>query len=364
MTPTRRSLADGGRALRSITTLALLAGLALALAIGAPGAEAQFLYVRAHVPGPQPPHEPGFSQMATARGGQQVVLFGAGDAGGGGDQTWVYDVATNRWTQRDPANVPVARQAHAMAAASSGDAGQVLLYGGVDADGAVLADSWRWNGTDWQLVCGPCNAGPLAGATMASNGVETLMFGGSTQAGFFSRLFRFDPAANDWAEITPSGLSPFPRGHARLAWDGSNFVLYGGLGNPFRSLIDMWRLVPDDSSGYTWELICDLCPPGDRARGGFATCGGDVVLIGGISVDVHAPDPVLTLSDTWRWDGDTWQQVAQGPAPTPSDDEPGVPYFPLLATTSRGALLVQNEARRGADGTATRSYTASCTALD
>jgi hypothetical protein len=123
-------------------------------------------------------------------------------------------------------------------------------------------------------------------------------------------------------------------------------------------------LVADGSGGYTWELVRDLCVPGDRARGGFAACGSHVVLIGGISVDVDAPDPVLTLSDTWRWGGDTWRQVTRGVAPTSSDDAPGVPYGPLLATTPRGALLVQNEIRRGAIAPATRSYTVSYAALD
>jgi hypothetical protein len=361
MNSIRRGLVHGRQALRPIGMLAGLA-LALALALGPPGAEAEFIYLRAHVPGPQPPNESGFGQMATGRSEDQVVLFGAGDVGkaGAGDQTWVYDVAANGWSQVSPASAPVARQAHAMAAAPSGDPGQVLLYGGVDPDTGHLADTWRWNGSDWELVCGPCNPGHLAGATMASNGAETLMFGGSIESGFVSGLYRFDLALNDWTDVTPTGLTPFPRGHARLAWDGSSFVLYGGITNRFQSVGDMWRLVPGESGVYTWEAICVGCPPGDRARGGFAHCGDDVVLIGGIDVDVHAPDPVLTLSDTWRWDGAGWHQVARGVPPTAGDDEAGVPYSPLLVTTPGGALYLESDVRRGADARQTRSFTVTC----
>jgi Galactose oxidase, central domain len=66
-------------------------------------------------------------------GGDQVLLFGGWDDPGGYDgDTWVYDLSANTWTNMAPAAAPSARFRHAMVYLG-GD--QVLLFGGVDAGG-------------------------------------------------------------------------------------------------------------------------------------------------------------------------------------------------------------------------------------
>jgi Galactose oxidase, central domain len=65
-------------------------------------------------------------------GGDQVLLFGGATSGGRSDDTRVYDLSANTWTNMAPAAAPSARFRHAMVYLG-GD--QVLLFGGVDAGG-------------------------------------------------------------------------------------------------------------------------------------------------------------------------------------------------------------------------------------
>jgi hypothetical protein len=60
-------------------------------------------------------------------GGDQVLLFGGFDDDGHDDETWVYDLSENSWTNQSPIGAPSARGYHAMAWLG-GD--QVLLFGG------------------------------------------------------------------------------------------------------------------------------------------------------------------------------------------------------------------------------------------
>jgi plastocyanin len=77
--------------------------------------------------------------MTYDAGGGQVVLFGGLDASGNtlGD-TWTYNGTT--WTQQSPAASPPARSDASMIYDAA--SGQVILFGGLDASGNTLGDTW------------------------------------------------------------------------------------------------------------------------------------------------------------------------------------------------------------------------------
>jgi len=80
----------------------------------------------------------------------QVVSFGGENANNGlYNDTWVWDGAN--WTQKFPQNSPPAREAHAMAYDSVH--GQVVLFGG-NGEASLLgpgyfSDTWVWDGSNW-----------------------------------------------------------------------------------------------------------------------------------------------------------------------------------------------------------------------
>ena len=53
--------------------------------------------------------------MAYDASAGKVILFGGYGFDGSLNDTWAYDYASNNWTNRNPANPPPVRDAHALA---------------------------------------------------------------------------------------------------------------------------------------------------------------------------------------------------------------------------------------------------------
>lgn len=93
------------------------------------------------VSGPTPPPR----RLATLVQWQQdFLLFGGEDAQGNLlNDTWRFDVAAGTWTQLSPANAPSPRKGGAAVWAKH--AGEVWLFGGIN----IPPDVWHWNGSNW-----------------------------------------------------------------------------------------------------------------------------------------------------------------------------------------------------------------------
>ena len=91
--------------------------------------------------------------MAYDSGSDRIVLFGGyTDAGQNSDETWVYDLNANRWTQKAPVDSPSPRYAAAMA--YDADSDQVVLFGGGTwGTGVTFDDTWAYDvdSDTWQL---------------------------------------------------------------------------------------------------------------------------------------------------------------------------------------------------------------------
>ena len=92
---------------------------------------------------------PGLRDARISYAGNGVaVLFGGVDfAGAETRQTWLYERAARSWTRynnvatdAEGADVPIARFGHSMA--NRGD-DHIFLFGGIDAEGDYLFDSWE-----------------------------------------------------------------------------------------------------------------------------------------------------------------------------------------------------------------------------
>lgn len=289
-----------------------------------------------------PPLPPGDAtpQAAVAAGtgdGSSVVYFAGNEA-----ETWVWSSAGRTWSRRSPADAPSERQG-AAGGPLAGGGDRALLYGGYEADGDEYFDeTWMFDvGSDtWTKRCGPCAPGPLTRAMIAASPTETLLVGGNNGFGFDYDVWRWDDQASDWVPVVPddSGGSPPGRGDGQLAFDGTDFVLYGGLNGSFVAMDDTWLLIDEGGGSYRWELVCEHCPPGARALAGFAQIGGagtpaGALLFGGENFDSHSPTTPV-LSDGWFWDAaaHSWTKVIAGVAPSTTPLDPAVPYSPTLAS--------------------------------
>jgi len=327
--------------------------------------------------------------MATDLLRKRLVLHGGRDAAGNPlNDTWEWD--GRAWLQR---TTSVAPPAFGMAACAAYDLarGRTVLWGSTN---QPIASTWEWDGTAWTPMVVP-NPPPRFGAAIAHDLVRarTVLFGGTVYMGtnpiFVDETWEYDGIA--WQLATP--LSPPPaRNYAAMAYDENRarIVLFGGTtGNA--DLSDTYEY-----DGVSWSLVTVPLPPPaqavaamafDVARARTVLSGRRTVNGGGTPVTWEfdgvawheqsappvppararhavAPDVVdgwqllfggacdgqalpQALGDTWRFDGDRWQQAVTPVAP------PARNGTALALDTVRGRVVLFG----GADGTTTYADT-------
>jgi hypothetical protein len=252
-------------------------------------------------PATVPPARRG-AAMAYDEAHRQVVMFGGyTDNISPGIQladTWLFANQQNdQWTQAQPAVRPNANYDFAMAFDPRNM--QTVLFGGSSNNSFGFAETWTWDGTNWQKKL-PANSPPGGyWAAMADDGQELILFGGfSLSAGGLSNdTWSWD--GNNWSLKTPSAR-PAARRSAALAYDALHHqtVLFGGRDPNGNYLSDTWLW-----DGATWtEKFPAASPPGTVAAGmAYDAKHQNIVLFNGAN-------NLATLSSTWLWDGNNWTQ--------------------------------------------------------
>lgn len=172
----------------------------------------------------------------------RTVLFGGGDASGGGffGDTWEWDGAV--WTNPAPVVSPAARAWHSMTYDSV--RGRTVLFGGYN--GSQLGDTWEWDGSTWTQVI--TSAAPPAQSSGAiaydATSRRVVLFAGSY--GWPTGLtdtWHYD--GTNWYLWTPSGTVPPPQYLHRMISVPSlgGVLVYGAYGNGWSLLNDTWLYV-------------------------------------------------------------------------------------------------------------------------
>lgn len=213
------------------------------------------------------------------------------------------------------------------------NAGGVLLFGGVDAAGSDLGDTWLYKASQWTEVnrTGPS---PRAGAVMAFDpqpGVNaTILAGGcdvtESFTGCNNQTWSWRPAVG-WTLVAES-TGPSPRAFAQSAYDPSSesVVVFGGFGPCPQTdcdFSDTWQF-----SGGNWSpLVVTGATPGARYSGALAydPAGSDLLLYGGYNLSEDSTD-----QDSWVLNGSTWIELPASPTPGERGD-------PSLASGGYGA---------------------------
>jgi hypothetical protein len=246
---------------------------------------------------------------------------------------------------------------------------QLILFGGLGADGQPLGDTWAWNGYSWyqQNTSGPAaqSPGPRQGAAMSSDGNgDLVLFGGwgsplptpdsttttpttdpgsstttivppaspasavtsasaanSTSAGGTASASLTDASGqllgDTWlwtraGWIPGPAAGPSPRSEAAMALDTTTgqTILMGGQASPpglaaTPALADTWAW-----NGTAWSKLATPAAPSARAGAAMADdpLTGGLVLFGGMQSQT-------ALGDTWLWNGDSWAAVRTPAAP-------------------------------------------------
>jgi hypothetical protein len=211
--------------------------------------------------------------------------------------------------------------------------GEILLYGGFAGGTSLL----RWDGGDWRPIT-PGGVQPTArvwNAMAYDSARDRLVIAGGV-VGLASGLSDvWEWTGSEWLELTPSAGSPGPgfRALAAMAYDPirEESILFGGLGDPqgtecadgntplddaFCTRGDTWRW-----DGHSWTRLCDESSCGVPSRYhhsmAFDPDRGQIVMYGGCRPLAGAFDCTgALLSDTWTWDGTSWDSTSPSTAPS------------------------------------------------
>ncbi|HZY71269.1 MAG TPA: kelch repeat-containing protein [Thermoplasmata archaeon] len=176
----------------------------------------------------------------------ESVMFGGVDGNGSvlGD-TWVLNGGSWQQLSLSPPSAPTARSA-SVATYYSGIR-YVMLFGGADASGRALGDSWAFFGNAWsRLAVGATSAPPArASATFVFDSFlnSALLFGGAANGTDRSDTWLFTQGA--WTNLTASlGRSPTPRSGAAGAYDlKDDYAVLVGGGTPSGLAPALWVFV-------------------------------------------------------------------------------------------------------------------------
>ncbi|MBM4408128.1 MAG: hypothetical protein FJ038_05920 [Chloroflexi bacterium] len=262
----------------------------------------------------------------------RAYLFG-GRAGGTlhGD-LWVYDLATDAWTELDAPEGPEPRFGHE--AVWLPGRGLVVFAG--QAGPRFFNDLWLFGpvAAAWTLL-------PAAGevpvarygscADLGPDGWLWISHGFTEDGARFSDTRAYDFGTGTWSDETPEGRRPVDRCLHGCWFDAEGaLVLYAGQTTGVTALGDLWRLPTPGTDGATWEPL-DVDLPEARNLYARTAAFGLELVFGGRGNSGF-------VGDLWAFD------LAGSGAPralaASGDSPPARSGAELIADVARGRLLL------------------------
>ena len=254
-----------------------------------------------------------YVSMAYDKESDRVIMFG-GQTGNYRDpanyngETWVYNVAANKWTQMKPPSGPTRRCCAELVYDAESD--RVLLFGGGDETAWGLDDTWAYdyNTNTWRKMArGP--SGHL-GYRMAydAESDRVILFGGYVMGSrkLLNDTWSYDFNSDTWTEMKPS-TSPSPRNYHAMAYDAESdrVIMWGG---------DVQDRDPSvwayDYDKNTWQKMASSGGPSLRAYVSmtYNAKADRMILFGGVG---------FGSDETWAYDynTNTWMKLEPSTAP-------------------------------------------------
>ena len=161
--------------------------------------------------------------MATIYGSDRVVLF-TGWVGTYNSETWVYDLSDNTWTNKNPSTIPSKRRNSAMANFHGTDI--FLLFGGYD--GTTKSDTWIYylGANTWVQKFPTTNPWGRKGHSLATiHGTDKILMSGGRN----NQTWIYDLSDNEWTRVYPQNFPDDLDGHGMAnIFETDKVILYGG----------------------------------------------------------------------------------------------------------------------------------------
>lgn len=262
----------------------------------------------------------------TAR--HRLVIFGGQGAGGNVVDVWAFDLVSETWTDLTPLAGPAPAPRRTPNAAYDPENDRVVTWSGQGT--GFFNDSWVFDlSTNTWTQLAPAAPVPAIRYGVASVWdpvtKELVSFAGFTSSGRFQDAWRLDAAAETWTDVTPVGPLPNARCLHTASYDaaGHRMIMYGGQINGAQD--DIWAF---DLAAHAWtNLSPPVRPLGrwfaasayDAANHRVTVFGGDRGVVGGGRTNEV---------QLFHLDRNEWQQlVVAGTNPTQRDAACGI-YVP------------------------------------
>lgn len=214
----------------------------------------------------------------------------------------LYDPASDRW--QSMANAITAR-----AASYGGVAGNyAVIAGGLTTGGgaATGADVYDIQQDKWRTAATMGAPPGVLGGGWAFNDGYMFLFGGLSNNMRLDHGFRYDVARDLWSPLPPAG-GPSARSGAFAAFDGTNFLVWGGRDE---------AALHDDGALFStmWSALSTSAAPSARtvmprqAGWAFALGDNDFAVLGGEAQDGSV------LMDGGRLQSNRWQAIPSWPS--------------------------------------------------
>jgi hypothetical protein len=234
--------------------------------------------------------------------------------------TWEWDGL--KWTQVDLNDVegPPARAGFGMTYDAA--RGVSILFGGYEFQGQPVLDPWEWDGKTWNEIPSEANlpARFMTGFVYDSARSVSIALGGCTAfeedgnpcASVAGDVWSWD--GRTFGLLNLDGIEPgVPGGYPGVVFDTSRYVdvFFDQQMTTTTELNSVYEL-----SGDAWSPVNpDSLKPNPRLNAAmvFDSAASQTVLFGG-----DFSDGTVNQSDTWTWNGTSWNNVTPGSGPNPS----------------------------------------------
>ncbi len=228
-----------------------------------------------------------------------IILFGGFDGTGYYDDTWLYDLGYNTWTEKTPTITPTKRAYHAMSSVAGGD--QIVLFGGYYQEKSTTkyySDTWVYDVSDriWKemnIKIAP-SARRFHAMAFSAKSDEVVLFGGETLGGKLSgETWIYDLGEETWTEKSPT-FNPSPRCNHSMAsiFKENKALLFGGFDG--KENYETWVF---DFKTYEWTQLTPQDNPAASVNHAmtFDWKSDNVVLFGGTTKTTY-------YDETWEFD--------------------------------------------------------------
>jgi hypothetical protein len=256
------------------------------------------------------------------------------------NDTWIFDISENTWTEVKCSNKPSPRELFAM---SYIDEGKVILFGGFNNDIGYSNETWLFDikKMDWEKLNLKKSPTPREGTSFAYLGDnKMLIFSGDPWDGperFIPETWIYDNNKQEWDSIKYESGYPIDRELGMMTnLNEYSILLYGGHGGYFEGgdVNDTW--IYDRIQGK-WNILYPKSENLNRGASSMAKLQDNYcVVFGGNTIDnVNSKPEDQWSNDTWVYDGvnNTWIEML-------FDFKPSGRYFHSMANISESKVIL------------------------